>query len=208
MQYEFTEEVRSQIEKGSEIIRQGGVIAFPTDTVYGLGAGAYIESAIERVYKIKNRLPEMSLPLLVGDVAQVHEVADYIPAYGWRLIDRFWPGGLTLVVYRARVVKDIITGGGDTVAIRMPNHPIPCALIKSSGMPVIGTSANVSGQPAVTTAAEVRLQMDGAVDFIIDGGPAPQGVESTVVDITGEVAVILRQGAIAREDIERVTEVA
>lgn len=208
MNYEFTEDIRNQIEKGIEILRQGGVIAFPTDTVYGLGAGAYKEPAIERIYKIKNRSSEMSLPLLIGDVSQVHEVAADIPAYGWRLIDRFWPGGLTLVVYRSRVIKDIITGGGDTVAIRMPDHPIPCALIKGSGMPIIGTSANVSGQPAVTTAADVRQQMDGAVDFIIDGGPAPQGVESTVVDITREVAVILRQGAISRSDIERVTEVA
>jgi L-threonylcarbamoyladenylate synthase len=208
MKYEFTEAVKNQIEKGIEIIRNGGVVAFPTDTVYGLGAGAYIEPAIERVYRIKKRPLEMSVPLLVGDISQVHEVADNIPASGWRLIDRFWPGGLTLIVYRSRIVKDIITAGGDTVAIRMPNHPVACALIKGSGMPLVGTSANISGCPAVSTAAEVRDQMGKDVDLIIEGEPSPSGVESTVVDITGEIAVILRNGVIPRSAIEQVVELA
>jgi L-threonylcarbamoyladenylate synthase len=200
------DKVQQQIEKGIEIIRKGGLVAFPTDTVYGLGAGAYIEPAIERIFKVKQRPPEMALPLLIASVAQVHEVALEIPAYGWRLIKEFFPGGLTLVVYRSRIVKDIITGGGDTVAIRMPDHPIPIALIRGSGMPIVGTSANISGQINPMTAEGVREQIGKKVDLVIDGGRAPMGTESTVVDVTGEFPVVLRIGAISKADLESVVK--
>jgi L-threonylcarbamoyladenylate synthase len=207
-QTQLPDRVRKQIEEGIEIIRKGGVIAFPTDTVYGLGAGIYHGPAIERIFDIKQRPPEMALPILLGDVAQVHEVAQYLPAYAWRLIERFLPGGLTLVVYRTRAVKDAITRGGDTVAIRIPDHPVPIALIKGSGTPIVGTSANISGQPAVLTAEEVRNELGDKVDLIMEGAPVPTGKESTVVDVTGEVAVILRVGAIPKAEIAQVTEVA
>lgn len=200
-------ELQEQVEKGIEIIRRGGVVAFPTDTVYGVGAGAYIEPAIARVYDIKNRPRELALPLLLADAAQIHEIAEFIPAYAWRLVDRFMPGGLTLVVFRSRVVTDIITAGGDTVAIRIPDHPVPVALIKGSGMPLVGTSANLSGQPSVFTPADVRRQIGDKVDMIIAGGPLPGGKESTVVDITGEGPVILRRGAVSREELETVVKV-
>jgi L-threonylcarbamoyladenylate synthase len=205
---DLPKQVWKQIEKGVEIIRKGGVVAFPTDTVYGLGAGAYIEPGIKKIFEIKQRPLEMSLPLLLSDVSQVHEVATYVPAYAWRLIDRFLPGGLTLVVYRTRIVKDIITSGGDTVAIRIPDHPVPLALIKECGMPIVGTSANLSGVPNALTIDEVRTQIGDKVDLIIDGGPTPGGKESTVVDVTGELPVILRVGAISRAEIEQVTPVA
>ena len=208
MKNDLPQKVQKQIEKGIAIIRQGGVIAFPTDTVYGLGAGIYIESAVERLLKVKRRPAKMALPILLADAAQIHEVAKGLPAFAWRLIKEFWPGGLTLVVYRSKVVNDIITAGGDTVALRIPDHPVPRALIRGSGMPVIGTSANISGQPAVLTAEDVRRQLGDSVDLIIDGSPAPRGIESTVVDVTGDVAVILREGAIKKADIEKVVEVA
>ena len=150
----------------------------------------------------------MALPILLADISQVHEVARELPAYAWRLINRFWPGGLTLVVYRTKVVKDIITAGGDTVAVRLPDHPVPIALIKGCGMPVIGTSANISGQPPVLTSGDVRRQLGNTVDLIIEGVPVPGGRESTVVDVTGEVPVILRVGSIPRSEIEKVTETA
>jgi L-threonylcarbamoyladenylate synthase len=203
---ELPGKLREQIEKGIEIIRRGGVIAFPTDTVYGVGAGAYIEKGIERVYEVKNRPREMALPLLLADAAQVHEVANFMPPYAWRLMDRFLPGGLTLVVFRTKVVKDIITAGGDTVAIRIPDHPVPIALIKGSGMPLVGTSANLSGKPSVLNPEGVRQQLDDKVDLIIDGGPPPGGRESTVVDVTGHIPVVLRQGAISREELRMVVE--
>jgi len=199
--------VVQQIEKGVETIRKGGVVAFPTDTVYGLGAGAYIESGIKKIFEIKLRPVEMALPLLLADVSQIHEVARDVPSYAWRLIKEFFPGGLTLVVYRTRIVKDIITAGSETVAIRVPDHPVPRALIHESGMPLIGTSANISGKPAVLSADEVRSQLGDMVPLIIDALPRPLGIESTVVDVTGEVAVILREGAIPRTEIERVVEV-
>ena len=204
----FSDKVQKQIEEGIEIIRKGGVVVFPTDTVYGLGAGAYIESAIERIFKVKQRPPEMALPILISSVAQVHEIALDVPSYGWRLIKEFFPGGLTLVVFRGRAVKDIITGGGDTVAIRMPDHPVPVALIRGSGMPIVGTSANLSGQSNLLTMEGIREQIGGKVDLIIEGGPAPLGTESTVVDVTGEFPVILREGAISRSELERVIQFA
>jgi L-threonylcarbamoyladenylate synthase len=202
----LSETIEKQIEKGAEIIRKGGVIAFPTDTVYGVGAGIYIEGAIQRLFEIKKRPLEMALPILLADAAQIHEVARELPAFAWRLIKQFLPGGLTLVVYRSKVVKDIITGGGDTVAIRIPNHPVPVTLIRESGMPIIGTSANISGQPAVKTAEDIRRQMGDSIDLIIEGMPAPQGIESTVIDVTGEMPVVLREGAIKRAEIEKVVE--
>jgi L-threonylcarbamoyladenylate synthase len=207
MSVELPKKVQQQVEKGIEIIRKGGVIAFPTDTVYGLGAGVYIESAIQRIFEVKRRPPEMALPILLADASQIHEVAKELPPYAWRLIKEFLPGGLTLVVFRTSIVKDIITNGGDTVAIRIPDHPVPRALIKGSGMPIIGTSANVSGKPPILTAQDVRNEIGESVDLIIDGIPAPSGKESTVVDVTGEVPVILRIGAIPRTEIARVVEV-
>jgi L-threonylcarbamoyladenylate synthase len=200
--------IQPQVEKGIEALRKGGVIAFPTDTVYGLGVGIYIEEAVKRLFKVKQRPPEMALPILLADASQIHEVAKDLPAFAWRLIKQFLPGGLTLIVYRTKIVSDLITAGGDTVAIRIPDHAVPCALIRGGGMPVIGTSANISGQPPALTADEVRRQFGDALDLIIDGGRVPGGIESTVVDVTGDVAVILREGAIKRADIEKVIEVA
>jgi L-threonylcarbamoyladenylate synthase len=208
MQNELPEKIEKQIEKGIEIIRKGGVIAFPTDTVYGLGAGIYIESGVKRIFEIKQRPAKMALPLLLSDASQIHEIAMDLPPYAWRLVKTFLPGGLTLVVYRTKVVKDIISAGGDTVAIRIPDHPVPCALIKGSGMPLVGTSANLTGKASLTTAEEVHRQLGDAVDMVIDGFPIPSGKESTVVDVTGEVPVILREGCISRSDIEAITEVA
>lgn len=206
MRNQLSKEVLQQIDLGVEIIRKGGVVVFPTDTLYGLGAGAYFESAIRRVYEIKQRPLKMALPLLLGDIAQIHEVAEHLQDYAWRLVDRFLPGGLTLVVRRSSIVKDIITGGGDTVAVRIPDHPVPIALIQGSGMPLVGTSANLSGQPNLLTVPDLHRQLDGRVDLIIDGGPAPGGKESTVVDVTGYNPVIIREGAISRAEIEQVVK--
>jgi len=199
MENELTERIQKQVEKGIEIIRHGGVIAFPTDTVYGLGAGAFHEEAVKRIFTVKKRSQEMALPLLLADASQIHMVAQDLPAYAWRLLKHFSPGGLTLVVFRTRIVNDIITNKGDTVAIRIPDHPVPRALIRGCGMPIIGTSANVSGQPPVLTAEDVFGQLGNNVDLIIEGEPQPRGTESTVVDVTGDVAVILRLGAVPRD---------
>jgi L-threonylcarbamoyladenylate synthase len=149
----------------------------------------------------------MALPLLLADTAQIPEIVKDLPEYAWRLIDRFLPGGLTLVARRTRKVKDLITAGGDTVAFRIPDHPVPRTLIKGSGTPVIGTSANVSGQPNPLTYEEVCRQIGDKVDLVIDGGPVPGGKESTVVDVTGAVAIILRLGAISKAQLEEVARI-
>ena len=204
MQNKLSKNVLEQIETGVKIIRNGGVVVFPTDTLYGLGAGAYCEAGIKRVFEIKQRPLKMALPLLLGDAAQIHEIAERLPDYAWRLVDRFLPGGLTLVVRRSSIVKDIITAGGDTVAIRIPDHPVALVLIRESGMPVVGTSANLSGQSNVLNVADLRKQLEGKVDLIIEGGPSPGGKESTVVDVTNDIAEIIREGAISRAEIQQV----
>jgi L-threonylcarbamoyladenylate synthase len=202
-----SDEVQRQVEAGIEIIRKGGLVAFPTDTLFGLGAGAYFEPAVERIFEVKQRPHDMALPLLLADTAQIPEIVKDLPEYAWRLIERFLPGGLTLVARRTQKVKDLIAAGGDTVAFRIPDHPVPLSLIRGCGMPVIGTSANVSGQPNPLTYEEVYRQIGDKVDLVIDGGPVPGGKESTVVDVTGAVAVILRLGAISKAQLEEVTRI-
>ena len=194
-----------EIEKGVKILQKGGVIAFPTDTVYGLGADAFNTRAVERVYEIKNRPGHQQFPLLVADVEQLATLAEPIPEFAWFLVRRFWPGGLTLVLLR----KDSLPAhlaSGPTIAVRVPNHPVCLALIEGLGKPITGTSANVSGQPAALTAEEVKQQLAGRIDLIVDGGKCPGGRESTIVDVTHEPPTILRQGIIPSHEIDKAYE--
>lgn len=194
--------MQEQIEKGVRILKNGGVIAFPTDTVYGLGADAFNLRAVERIYKIKNRPSHLPFPLLIADISQLNIVAQ--PACGIALLlaRRFWPGGLTLVLPKAISLPSYLAKGS-TVAVRIPNHSICLSLIRGLGAPVIGTSANVSGNPPALTADEVRQQLGDKVDLIIDGGRCSGSVESTIVDATGELPLILRQGIISPDEIEK-----
>ena len=196
--------IQKQVEEGIFILKRGGIVAFPTDTVYGLGASINIRHAVEQVYKVKERPRSLPLPLLLADKSQIAEVAELVPQAAWRLADKFLPGALTIVLYKSKSVPDIITGGGKTVAIRIPAHPLPLALIQGVGTPIVGTSANLSGKPSALTAAEVYAQLGNKVDLIIDGGRCPGGRESTIVDLTGEVPLILREGAISREKLKQV----
>ena len=188
---------------GISILKQGGIVAFPTDTVYGLGACANIPQAVERVYRVKQRPPNMALPLLLAHTSQISEVAYLLPQIAWLLADNFLPGALTIVLYKSNSVSDIITAGGKTIAVRIPAHPIPVALAEGVG-PIVGTSANLSGKPSPLTADEVYSQLGDKIDLVIDGGRCPSGRESTIIDVTGEVPVILREGAISREELEKV----
>jgi L-threonylcarbamoyladenylate synthase len=194
--------VQEQLEKGVSILKKGGVVAFPTDTVYGLGASIGIDSAVEKVYRIKERPRHMALPLLLADLSQLETVASSIPASARLLADKFWPGPLTLVLLKSDAVPDIVSGGGKTIAVRIPDHPIPTSLARGIGTAIVGTSANLSGQPSALTAAEAREQLGDKVDFIIEGD-CPGGRESTVVDLTGETPVILRPGAISTEALRQ-----
>ena len=196
--------LQKQIEEGISILKQGGLVAFPTDTVYGLGACVYIQQAVEQLYQVKQRPRSMALPLLLANTAQISEVAEPMSEVAWLLVRNFLPGALTLVLPKSNSVPDIITAGEKTVAIRIPAHPVPVALIEGLGAPIVGTSANLSGRPSSLTADEVYSQFGDRVDLIIDGGRCPGGKESTIVDVTGEIPVILREGAISREELKQV----
>ena len=198
--------MEQQIEQAIEILKRGGIVAFPTDTVYGLGANALDEEAVLRVYEAKKRPRHLALPLLLADISQIAAVARPVPEIAWRLAQRFLPGGLTLVLHKASSVSTVVSGGGEKIALRVPNHPVPLALIEGLGAPITGTSANLTGSPSPDTAEEVRQQMGDRVNLVIDGGRCPGGMDSTVLDLTGETPRILREGAISREEIERVCQ--
>jgi L-threonylcarbamoyladenylate synthase len=193
-----------QIEMAAQIVKTGGVVAFPTDTVYGLGANPFIDKAVDRIYQVKGRDRQLPLPILLADEVQIAEVVATVSDVARLLMKRFWPGGLTLVLSKAASFPDNITAGGDSVAIRMPGHEVTLALIRKAGVPIVGTSANLSNQPSALTAEEVKDQLGSAVDLVVDGGRCPGGVESTVVDLTGTVPIILRQGAVPEEKIKQV----
>jgi L-threonylcarbamoyladenylate synthase len=188
------------IENGVKILQEGGVIAFPTDTVYGLGADASNSKAVERIYEIKNRPKHQQFPVLIADVKQLTALAEPIPEIAWFLARRFWPGGLTLVLSRTDSVPAYLASG-PTIAVRIPNHPVCLALIQHLGNPIIGTSANTTGQPAALTTEEVRQQLGRKIDLVINGGKCPGGKESTIVDVTHEPPIVLRQGIIASYEI-------
>ena len=196
--------LRQQIEKGVFILKSGGIVAFPTDTVYGLGASAGIPEAVARVYLAKGRPRNMPMPLLLARVSQIEDVSESVSPLARLLARKFLPGALTLVLPRSRLVPDIVTGGGETVAVRIPAHPVPVALISGLGAPLLGTSANLSGQPSALTAGEVYTQFGERIDLVIDGGRSPGGRESTIVDVCGETPVVLREGAVTLSELERV----
>jgi len=197
-------DIQHQMELGVSILKQGGLVAFPTDTVYGLGASANISQAVEQIYRVKERPLNMALPLLLADISQMSEVAEPVPPIAWLLANKFLPGALTIVLPRSKLIPDIITAGGVTVAVRIPAHPVPVALVRGLGTPIVGTSANLSGKPSALTADEVYSQFGDKVDLVIDGGKCPGGRESTIIDVTGEVAIILREGAISGEELRQV----
>lgn len=197
-------DIERQVEAAVSILRRGGIVAYPTDTVYGLGACSSLQGAVERIYQVKGRPPGMPLPLLLADTSQITDLAYPVPQVAWLLAGRFWPGALTMVLARSESVPDFLTAGGATVAIRVPAHPVPVALARGVGAPVVGTSANLSGWPSCLTAEEVYAQLAGKVELIVDAGCCPGGVESTIIDLTGEVPVVLREGAISRQELEQV----
>ena len=196
--------IQKQIEDGISILKEGGLVAFPTDTVYGLGACASLHKAVEHIFQVKGRPLGMALPLLLADISWISKFAEHISPIAWLLVHNFLPGALTLVLNRSNSVPDIVTAGGKTVAVRVPAHPVPVALAQGLGVPVVGTSANLSGEPSALTAEEVRAQLGDSVELVIDGGRCPGGKESTVVDLSGEIPVVLREGAISREKLEKV----
>ncbi|MBI3176844.1 MAG: threonylcarbamoyl-AMP synthase [Chloroflexi bacterium] len=183
----------------SEILRTGGVIAFPTDTVYGLAAMAFDAQAVQRLYIIKGRTTDKSIPVLVGQLTDLAKVAASLPQAAEKLARAFWPGALTLVVPKHSALPKEVASG-NTVGARMPDHPSICALMRLTG-PLAVTSANRSGSPNPLTAEDVMAQLDGYVDLLLLGGACPGGQPSTVVDCTANPPAILRHGPVTDEAI-------
>lgn len=192
------------IESAVELMRRGELVAFPTDTVYGVGAPAYSPAVVGQLFTAKIRPANRPIALLVAPEDDLRRVVAAIPKGLPPLAARFWPGGLTLVVRRAAEISDAVTAGGDTVGIRVPDHPIALALIRMLGEPIAATSANLSGSASPLTADDVLAQLDGRIALLLDGGRCPGGVESTVLDLTTDPPTIRRLGAVARADLERV----
>ena len=182
-----------------EILLSGGLVAFPTDTVYGVGSLVFHEQAIESIYIAKDRPAEKAIPVLIGDDTDLSKVADEIPMFAMKLIARFWPGPLTVLVPKKATLPEAISATS-TVGVRVPNHDIARALLRLAG-PMAVTSANISGQPSPTTAREVFDQLNGRIAMIIDGGTTPGGIPSTLVDCTGDEIQVLREGPITLEQL-------
>ncbi|GAB2656916.1 L-threonylcarbamoyladenylate synthase [Kribbella swartbergensis] len=192
------------IAKAAGVLRAGGLVAFPTETVYGLGANAEDSAAVARVFQAKGRPPTHPLIVHLGGAEQLGDWVDDVPATARLLAEQFWPGPLTLVLRRGRRVPLEATGGLETVAVRVPDHPVALALLSAFGGGVAAPSANRFGSVSPTTAEHVRAELGDAVDFVLDGGPCQVGVESTIVDATGEKPSVLRPGGVTREDLEGV----
>lgn len=190
------------IRQAAEILRRGGLVAFPTETVYGLGADVLNLDAVRKVFEAKGRPPDNPLIVHIASSKQLDDIVDEIPEQGKLLANAFWPGPLTLVMKRTILISDLVTANLDTVAVRMPNHPVPLAMIQALGEGIVGPSANLSGRPSPTTGQHVYDDLRGRVDLILDAGPTAIGLESTVVDVTVEPPTILRLGGLTKERIE------
>jgi L-threonylcarbamoyladenylate synthase len=191
------------IAEAGEVLRSGGLVAFGTETVYGLGADATNPVAVARIYEAKGRPSRNPLIVHVGELAMAHACVAHWPSVADELAARFWPGPLTLVLPRSRLIPDIVTGGGSTVGVRMPDLSFARSLIREAGAPIAAPSANRSNGVSPTLAAHVFSDLDGRIELILDTGPCPVGLESTVLDLTRDPPEILRPGMLARSDLEQ-----
>lgn len=190
------------IKLSAEEIKKGNLVVFPTETVYGLGADGLNSVAVEKIFKAKNRPSDNPLILHIDNIDMLERLVGEIPDISKSLIESFWPGSLTLLFKKSKCIPDIVTAGLDTVAIRMPKNDIALKLIKESKTPIAAPSANISGRPSPTRSEHVEIDLKGKVNVILDGGKTNIGIESTVLDISEEIPIILRPGSVTKEDIE------
>lgn len=190
------------LDEAAEIVRKGGTVAFPTETVYGLGADGLLPEAVRKIFEAKQRPPGNPLSLLIHSREDLSKIARNIPENAFKLMDAFWPGPLTLVLEKSDLVPAITSGKLPSVGVRMPDHRIPLELVKRAGRPLAAPSANLSGRPSPISAAHVLADLEGRVDAVLDGGAVTIGLESTVVDMTAEPPVVLRPGAIGLDALE------
>ena len=201
---QLTEEDKKKIEAAGDILKQGGLVAFPTETVYGLGADALNPEASKKIYAAKGRPSDNPLIVHISNMKALEKITSEIPEKAKKMAEQFWPGPLTMIFPKSEQVPLETTGGLETVAVRMPNHPIALALIDAGGGYIAAPSANTSGKPSPTRAEHVALDMDGKIPMILDGGAVGIGIESTIVDFSTEIPMILRPGYITPEMIQKV----
>ncbi len=190
------------VQQAAAILRDGGLVVFPTDTVMGVAAAAGRLDAVERIYAIKGRDRSKPLQVLLASADQVASVAGALSPLARRAVDALLPGGVTLVVNRGEAIAPEVVAGGETVGVRVPDHPVVRALVTALGGPLAATSANRSGEPSPVDAQQAVAALGDAVDLVLDGGPCPVGRESTVVDLTGETPRVLRWGAVGKDALE------
>jgi L-threonylcarbamoyladenylate synthase len=194
-----------QIAQAASLLRENEVVAFPTETVYGLGGNAHSDKAIHKIYEAKGRPSDNPLIIHIADRDQLNEFVTHIPDKANKLMNAFWPGPLTIIFEKkTSELSQLATAGLSTVAVRMPNHPVALAVIKEAGVPIAAPSANSSGKPSPTKASHVLEDLNGKIAGIVDGGATGVGVESTVIDCTEEIPIILRPGGVTRDELERV----
>lgn len=199
MKTSLLNDTTEDIRLAADIIRGGGLVAFPTETVYGLGADALNESAVSKVYEAKGRPSDNPMIVHIAEFEDLYKLTESVTDDMKHLMDAFWPGPMTMILRRSSIVPDVTTGGLDTVGVRLPSNEVARKLIKEAGCPLAAPSANISGRPSPTTAEHVIYDLYGRVDAIICGEGCDYGIESSVIDMTGEVPTILRPGAITRE---------
>lgn len=197
----------AELARAVAVLRAGGLVAFPTETVYGLGADASSEKAVARLYAVKGRPADHPVIVHFDSAANAFTFSREVPKAAEALARRFWPGPLTLILKRSDKAKDFVTGGQDSVGLRVPSHPVAHGLLVEFGGGVAAPSANRFGRVSPTSAAHVRADLGADVDLVLEGGPSEVGIESTIVDLTGDAAVILRPGVISSKDIEQITAV-
>ncbi len=195
---------REELGKAAMILREGGLVAFPTETVYGLGADGLQEEAAKKIYAAKGRPSDNPLILHIASTEALKDIAVEVPESAYQLAEKFWPGPLTMVLKKSEKVPYGTTGGLETVAVRMPDHEIALALIEMSGAYIAAPSANTSGRPSPTTAKHVMDDLDGKIDMVVDGGQVGIGIESTIIDLTSDVPTILRPGYVTKSMLEEV----
>lgn len=196
--------IPDEYREAAEILRRGGLVAFPTETVYGLGGNGLFAEAAGKIYAAKGRPSDNPLIIHIADLDSLKILSDNIPKEAYLLAEKFWPGPLTMILPKGEQVPYETTGGLDTVAVRMPDHPAALALIRESGICIAAPSANISGRPSPTSAEHVMEDLSGRIEMILDGGEVKLGIESTIVDLTGDFPMILRPGCISREMVEEV----
>lgn len=209
MQTVIVQNTSEGLTQAAQLLRSGETVAFPTDTVYGLGANAYQDTAVQKIYTAKGRPSDKPLILLIHDKTQLLQFTDTISDAAQRLMDAFWPGPLTLIFpLRDGIVSTEVTRGKASIGVRMPNHATALELLRLADVPVAAPSANLSGNPSPVTAEQVAHDLDGRIAAIVDGGPCKIGEASTILDLSTDPPVILRQGAISKEQLEQVSGIS